>query len=322
MSETLSVSEQTAEKTNAESRYLGSVPAASNSLDVKKEIMVASELEIGVTDYSRISPDHEAPEVDTPKVESSKFEVSGSHVPRPDLRMTGNMKIMSQSDRSFDNDGVSSRVEPAPGKHQILTMVAVIALATVAGAVGGAVATSALTRSNGGAETAGKAALDTKIARIDTDILALKASVEQTATSVLSQFSKTRDRFDKIEKAQAEPAAKLAKLNEAVDKLRATPPVNAMPVAAGPVALKEATGPVASSLATAAAPKIEVGRLPAVPGWVLHDVSNGGALIEGRQGIFEVYAGDPVPGLGRIDAIRRQDGRWVVVTNKGLVVAR
>jgi hypothetical protein len=62
--------------------------------------------------------------------------------------------------------------------------------------------------------------------------------------------------------------------------------------------------------------------LPTVEGWVLRDVANGGALIEGRHGIYEVYAGDPVPGLGRIDAIRKQDGRWVVVTSKGLVVAR
>ena len=46
---------------------------------------------------------------------------------------------------------------------------------------------------------------------------------------------------------------------------------------------------------------------------------NGSALIEGRQGIFEVYAGDPIPGLGRVDAIRRQDGKWVVVTTKGLI---
>jgi hypothetical protein len=36
--------------------------------------------------------------------------------------------------------------------------------------------------------------------------------------------------------------------------------------------------------------------------------------------MFEVFAGDPVPGLGRIDAIRKQDGRWVVVTSKGLIV--
>jgi hypothetical protein len=29
-----------------------------------------------------------------------------------------------------------------------------------------------------------------------------------------------------------------------------------------------------------------------------------------------------MPGLGRVEAIRRQDGRWVVVTNKGLIVTR
>jgi hypothetical protein len=38
--------------------------------------------------------------------------------------------------------------------------------------------------------------------------------------------------------------------------------------------------------------------------------------------MLEVYAGDPIPGLGRVDAIRKQDGRWVVVTSKGLIVAR
>ena len=65
-----------------------------------------------------------------------------------------------------------------------------------------------------------------------------------------------------------------------------------------------------------------VGRLPVVDGWALRDVGNGGALIEGRGGIYEVYAGDPVPGLGRVDAIRKQDGRWVVVTSKGLIVSR
>jgi hypothetical protein len=45
-------------------------------------------------------------------------------------------------------------------------------------------------------------------------------------------------------------------------------------------------------------------------------------VLEGRQGLFEVLAGDAMPGLGRIEAIKRQDGRWVVVTTKGLIVAR
>ncbi len=69
-------------------------------------------------------------------------------------------------------------------------------------------------------------------------------------------------------------------------------------------------------------PRTTSARLPTLDDWVLRDVANGGALIEGRRGMFEVYAGDPVPGLGRVDAIRRQDGRWVVVTSRGLIVSR
>ena len=63
-------------------------------------------------------------------------------------------------------------------------------------------------------------------------------------------------------------------------------------------------------------------RLPTVEGWTLADIGYGGALIRNRRGTFEVYAGDRIPGLGRIDAIRKQDGRWVVVSEKGLIVAR
>ena len=66
----------------------------------------------------------------------------------------------------------------------------------------------------------------------------------------------------------------------------------------------------------------EVGRLPTVEGWVLRDAAKGSALIQGRRGLFEVFAGDNIPGVGRVDAIRKQDGRWVVVTSKGLIVAR
>ena len=108
----------------------------------------------------------------------------------------------------------------------------------------------------------------------------------------------------------------------------ACPAVEAAPVpvaAAAPVAPKETTGTIQTAAVAPVplpAPKPEVARLPTVEGWVLRDVSNGSAVIEGRQGMYEVYAGDPVPGLGRVDAIRKQDGRWVVVTSKGLIVAR
>jgi hypothetical protein len=158
------------------------------------------------------------------------------------------------------------------------------------------------------------------VARIDADIQTLKIGLDHTSKMGMSQFNKTSDRLDKVEKAQAEPAAKLARLSEAVDKLRAAP-------APAVVAAKDVTGSVTPP-ATAAAPvplpvpAPEVARLPTVEGWVIRDVGRGGALIESRRGIFEVYAGDSIPGLGRVDAIRRQDGKWVVVTSKGLIVAR
>ena len=93
------------------------------------------------------------------------------------------------------------------------------------------------------------------------------------------------------------------------------------------VAPKDVTGTVSAPAAAAVPPPAapaapEVARLPTVEGWVLRDAGKGSALIESRRGLFEVFAGDNIPGVGRVDAIRKQDGRWVVVTSKGLIVAR
>ncbi len=279
-----------------------------------------------------------------PEVHVSKADAPGAHASEPEAvketdkpdapRMPGKIMIMSSADHDWDRDEVGSEPEAEPsqgmfGKRRIAALAAVVALAAMAGALGGALATAGLTHvATDDVAASGNRALEASIARIDSDILSLKAGLEHTSKLGMSQFNKTSDRLDKVEKAQAEPAAKLAKLSETVDKLRATPAAAPSPVAAAPAApaaSKEVTGSVtspAAAQASATPPKVEVGRLPTVEGWILRDVANGGALIEGRQGVYEVYAGDPVPGLGRVDAIRRQDGRWVVVTSKGLIVAR
>jgi len=54
------------------------------------------------------------------------------------------------------------------------------------------------------------------MARLDGEIVALKAAVEHAVRVDLTQFNKTSDRLDKVEKGQAEPAARLAKLSETV----------------------------------------------------------------------------------------------------------
>jgi hypothetical protein len=315
----LNVSEQNAELTSGEPGSLSAGPAVPTSMGTQSEPVTAAvpESKKETSDVGSLDPVPEQAAAETSKVEEPKTEAPKAEAPR----IPGKVMIMSSGDRVWDGKGAGPEAESGQGQgmfgtRRLSAMAAVVALAAVAGALGGALATAGLSHFAGAdAASAGNAALQASIARIDSDMLTLKASVEHTSRMGMSQFNKTGDRLDKIEKAQAEPAAKLARLSEAVDKLRAASPAAALPVAAAPVAAKDVTGSIAS-------PKPEVGRLPTVEGWVLRDVANGGALIEGRRGIYEVYAGDPVPGLGRVDAIRRQDGHWVVVTSKGLIVAR
>ncbi len=336
------MNEQMTEHTSGEPGSLNAGSAVPNSLNVPGEPVAAlaqpSTPETTDVDSSKLAPKQgaagetpkvdapkiEAPEAEAPKAEASKAEAPKGDAPRVDApRSPEKVMIMSAGDRA----GPAPEAEQSSGmfgKRRLAALAAVVALAAVAGALGGAAATAGFGHYLGdGATTAGNSPLEATVARIDADIAALKASVEHAAKANTAQFSKASDRLDKAEKAQAEPAAKLAKLSEAVDKLRVAP-VAPVAAAAAPAAAKEVTGSISppATATPAAAPKPEMARLPTLDGWVLRNVSNGAALVEGRRGMFEVYAGDPIPGLGRVDAIRRQDGRWVVVTGKGLIVAR
>jgi hypothetical protein len=304
-------------------------------------------IEAAAIEAPSIAPDHETPpkpdpvRVEPPKIEASRIEVpklqakaESKPEPKPEPK-PGKLIVMAPSERSWDREEFAPHAkadEPREtgGKRRLSAMAAVVAIAASVGAISGALATAGMMHfaTPAPAQVADTSALDASVARIDADVVALKANVEHTSKTGLGQFNRTNDRLDKLEKAQAEPMAKIAKLSDTVDKLRATPPA-APAQAAAAVPARETTGSIApTQVATAAAapapaaPKTEIGRLPTIEGWVLRDVSNGGALVEGRGGLFEVYAGDPIPGIGRVDAIRRQDGRWVVVTPKGLIVAR
>lgn len=335
------MSEQ-AEQTSAEAGSSGAEPIVAHSSDMSTEpTSVSAEAPVDVEAPALVPEQGEAPEVSAPKAEAPKVEAFKAdsfkaEAPKPEPRMPGNVMIMSSAHRDWDHEETGSAEQSQPnqsmfGKRRFAALAAVVALAAIAGALGGALATAGLQQFAGhdaalaaNAVPSTNAAFDATVARIDGDIAALKASVEHTSKLALVQSSKTNDRLDKVEKAELEPIAKLAKLSEQVEKLHATPPTPVAAAAAPPPAPKDVTGSITPPATgpKAADVRNEVGRLPTMDGWILRDVTNGGALIEGRQGIFEVYAGDLVPGLGRIDAVRRQDGHWVVVTSRGLVIAR
>jgi hypothetical protein len=334
----LNVNEEHAEQISGEPGSVSAEAIIANSPDPQPEPVTAAAQSVPET--SRVeSPDlvpeqggaGETAAVDAPKADAPKTaDTAKADAPKAEApRIPGKIMIMSNDEHAWDNHGVGPEAESEQasgvfGKRRFAALAAVVALAMVAGALGGALATAGLGHFSGGdVATAGNQALEASVARIDADVLVLKTSIDHTSKLGMAQFNKTSERLDKVEKAQAEPAAKLAKLSEAVEKLHAAPPAPVPVAAAAPAAAKEVTGSISAPAATpASAPKVEVARLPTVEGWLLRDVADGGAVIEGRQGIFEVYAGDLIPGLGRVDAVRRQDGRWVVVTSRGLIVAR
>jgi hypothetical protein len=311
----LAVSEAKAEESSGETGLMDAKSAVAGSSDARIQATAAptpkSAQLLASVESPKLAPDQDAAaradalKAGTTNTGAQHAETAAAAAPRdPDHVVT-----ISSGDRH---------------ERRLGTLAFAMVLAAVAGAIGGVSATMGFPHFVGDDATSARLpSLEAWAARIDADILVLKASAEHASRTGVAQYSKTSDRLDKLEKALAEPGAKVAKLSEAVDKLRAA---QQTATASGAADVTGSIAPVTAAPATdpkpAVDPKPVVARLPTLQGWLLLEVGNGAALIEGRRGIYEVSTGNAVPGLGRIDAIRRQDGRWVVVTTKGLIVRR
>jgi hypothetical protein len=190
-------------------------------------------------------------------------------------------------------------------------LAASVALAAVLGAVAGAAATAAFSAPPARAPVPTTvAAVDPTLAlketvvRLSSELATLKASIDAANRNAAAQLARLGERFDRAEKAQAEPAAKLAKIAEGLDRLERK-------VAAAP----EPTGSVTTV-------EKQQGKPPVVDGWRLVDFYAGRALIESRAGgLYEVRPGSNLPGLGKVESVKREDGRVIVVTPKGIIAS-
>jgi len=193
-----------------------------------------------------------------------------------------------------------------------------IALSAAAGSAVGAVAAVAFAKPQpvaDDARTIEVKALQGVIAKLSTEVASLKASIDSNAKTANAQLAKMADRVERAEKAQAEPASRVAKLSEMLERIdKRTASAAAAPVAPALASAPDVTGSIATK---------QQDRPSVVNGWVLREVFRGGAMVENeRMGMFEVVPGANLPGLGRVETIRRQDGRWVVVTPKGFIVSQ
>jgi len=198
---------------------------------------------------------------------------------------------------------------------RVAILAVAMALSAAAGSTVGAMAASMFTKpqplSLDDAKSIEVNNLRGVITQLSAEIASLKASVDGNAKASNAQIAKIAERVDR---AQAEPAQRIQKLSEMVEKLDrriVVAPAQAQPQLAG---APEVTGSVA--------PK-QQDRPSVVSGWVIREVFDGRAMVENeRLGFFEVIPGANLPGIGRVEAVRRQDGRWVVVTPKGLILSQ
>ncbi len=227
----------------------------------------------------------EAPKVETPKVEPHKSEAAPADI-KPDIAIS----IAS---------AIKGKFAARPRASRYAVLAASMAIAAALGSVAGALAGAALMRSEPETPTMNAGALSKTLAQLSTDISSLRTALDASSKTTSTQLSRISDRVERAEKAQAETAQKTARLLET-------------PKAPAP-APTDVTGSIAEK---------QPARPPIVEGWVIRDIFGGRAMVEsGRYGIFEVGPGAPLPGVGRVEAVRRQDGRWVVVTQKGLIVS-
>jgi hypothetical protein len=138
-------------------------------------------------------------------------------------------------------------------------------------------------------------AMQQSIAKLGKEITTLKASLEQANKSAQTQIAKISERFDHA----------AAEITGSIAAPQTTTPL-----------------PVPRPVPRVAAPEPPApAREPVVSGWTIRDIRNGYVFVESHGEIFLVQPGARLPGLGPVQSVKRQDGRWMVVTPRGIIVS-
>jgi hypothetical protein len=167
------------------------------------------------------------------------------------------------------------------------------------------------------------------LTRLSGDLDALKGSlaaykdVEQTAsTASASDQGKLAEKVERLAVAVQAPDPKITALEAKLDRMEGQITATLAGLPAKPAAAPAPTlAPTEAAIRTEAPPVKDPKDEP-VEGWVLREVYNGAALIEGRnRRLYEVMPGGTIPGVGRVASIERRGRSWVVQTDRGYISA-
>jgi hypothetical protein len=168
----------------------------------------------------------------------------------------------------------------------------------------------------------------------------LSGKIDKLDRDPTPRLAEISARLDKLDRNDKEPSPKLAEITQRLDQLKAdtggrdkladiTARLDRIersissPVPTGTIAAAAKPAPVpVPAPSPAADSKPAVAKVATIDGWLLRDVYDGVALVEGRGGgLREVSPGQFIPGAGEIRSIEKRGRSWVVVTSRGLIVA-
>ncbi len=158
----------------------------------------------------------------------------------------------------------------------------------------------------------------TSVAQNQTPVMAeMPIESVQQLKSISQDVALIRDRLEQLASAHEQMIRKVASLQavgqEIKQKMLSLPIASAAP--SMPAAAIDPRKNVSKAAQRPAHPMV-------LPDWWITSTRNGFILVEGKDDIYEAAPGVPLPGLGKVERIVRQDGRWAVITRKGIIVSR
>jgi hypothetical protein len=263
----------------------------------RKQIESAGDDPVANSDNAPEQGQTELPLVDSPSLSPATSDVASEPVvSKTDI---DNKEEPSDITQAVPTPARWQQLRLRPRHRRYAMLAASVAIAAAAGVLAGATMTGGFSKP-ASVDVAGleeSKAAQQSIARLSKDVASLKASFEAANKSAHSQFAKISERL----------ARDSAEITGAIKPPQTVPPTSA------------ATAPLPPARP---GPAAEVPRRPSViTDWTIRETRDGFVYVQGHGDVYQVVPGAPLPGIGPVEQIKRQDGRWVVVTPKGIIVS-
>jgi len=248
------------------------------------------------------------PKADLPHVESPSISPAEPNKPERE-RLT---PLTESAPAIFVAPAAKPAFKFRPRHKRAALLAASLTLAAALGSAVGAMTTQHLAAAAKPpvdvAVTEERKAMQQSIAHLSQQVATLKMNLDVAARTAHNEMEKTHGEMTRL-------ADRLAAAD--VTGTITSPQTVPATVASAAPAPTPLPPPRPATLAIAEPPRPAI-----VPDWTLRSARDGMALVEGHGELYQAVLGAPLPGLGPVQTIKREDGRWMVVTPRGIIVSQ